>query len=529
MKLSEELLRLAPDFGILKEEMTDIEKDVSDKLDRSVKIDEVDTITFGLETDDGKIVKVYVKADQAEEFEKALAEKLGEVDDIEEVLNALSKDYEIIDVVWPDEKDDTEEEDTTEDGSDSLDPQVYKNSKLKEPIKAKSDTTESLTYGEQVTMNILDEDTTTSIESRMSTPTQLMIYQAIVELGIPEIALARSPYRTQILKGIRDKATELSKSAAAKSALKVFIGKIHNDTDSENPKDKDDSKDKKKAETKKSSGHSFSAMKEDFDLDEAVTVASSPETRAVAFWESFEKLLAYLDPTGRSAGLLKTSTRLKQLRARSAAALSGSYVSQIKVRVDDMLKAAAGHDEKSSSVNESITADELTDLMRDLLMLADSSKGQSVEKVIDSQQYRGFLASIKTHLPQKFSGVVRTKLNNLKKALTKSSKFTPATVRESLTEEKCNWSVEEDGDSMVISCDQGLKMLLDDEQQEKLIKGLSNKDATVVKDADDESKKYVFSPRGLSVLVKQVGTEGTFMMDGADVDKILSSTTIKTV
>src|ERR1035437_5541958 len=91
------LHKLAQEFGFLAEEESEVEKQVMNRLDRSVKLDEVDTITFGLETDDGKIVKVYVKVEQADDFEKALADKLGEIDDIEEVLNELSKEYEIID------------------------------------------------------------------------------------------------------------------------------------------------------------------------------------------------------------------------------------------------------------------------------------------------------------------------------------------------------------------------------------------------------------------------------------------------
>src|ERR1035437_10835884 len=95
MMLKESLGKLGSEIAFLAED--EREQNVMNRLDRSVKLDEVDTITFGLETDDGKIVKVYVKVEQADDFEKALADKLGEIDDIEEVLNELSKEYEIID------------------------------------------------------------------------------------------------------------------------------------------------------------------------------------------------------------------------------------------------------------------------------------------------------------------------------------------------------------------------------------------------------------------------------------------------
>lgn len=71
--------------------------------------DEVDTITFGLENDEGDIIKVYVNAEQADDFEKALAAKLGEEDNIEILLSDLNKDFDIVDVIWPDEEEEESE------------------------------------------------------------------------------------------------------------------------------------------------------------------------------------------------------------------------------------------------------------------------------------------------------------------------------------------------------------------------------------------------------------------------------------
>ena len=76
--------------------------DVSRYLDKAHDLnDEVDTVTFGMETDDGKVAKVYVAATQAEEFEKALSELLGKEDDLETVINDLAGKYDIVDVEWP--------------------------------------------------------------------------------------------------------------------------------------------------------------------------------------------------------------------------------------------------------------------------------------------------------------------------------------------------------------------------------------------------------------------------------------------
>ena len=202
------------------------ETEVINKLDRSVKFDEVDTVTFGLETDDGKIVKVYVNAEQAETFEKALAAKLGEIDDIEEVLNELSKEYEIIDVEWPEDgEDDEETEDGIEDdGSSALDQKVYGPKPGKGQVEDNGDKqfpSESMNYGEEVSLALLESSS--NIESRFTTAAQLMVYHAILDLGVPEIALARNPYRAAIIKGIKESAEHIQKNGAMKIAIKQFI------------------------------------------------------------------------------------------------------------------------------------------------------------------------------------------------------------------------------------------------------------------------------------------------------------------
>lgn len=90
-----------------------------------------DTVTFGLEDEEGGLVKVYVKADQAEEFEKALAALLSSMDDndddentpteIAEVLFQLKDKFEIVDVEWPTIEGDEEEEQEvgSEEGDDA--------------------------------------------------------------------------------------------------------------------------------------------------------------------------------------------------------------------------------------------------------------------------------------------------------------------------------------------------------------------------------------------------------------------------
>jgi negative regulator of replication initiation len=93
---------------------------------------EEDSTGFALEDEDGKIVKVYVAADQAKDFESALGTALaGEDEDdeeagddentsleIAEVLFGLKDRFTIIDVEWPDIEEDEEEEDISVEGGE---------------------------------------------------------------------------------------------------------------------------------------------------------------------------------------------------------------------------------------------------------------------------------------------------------------------------------------------------------------------------------------------------------------------------
>lgn len=75
---------------------------VNDYLEKAKDLnDEVDSVLYGLETDDGEVVKVYVNATQADAFEAEMKKMLGMEDDIEQVVNDLATRFDIIDVVWP--------------------------------------------------------------------------------------------------------------------------------------------------------------------------------------------------------------------------------------------------------------------------------------------------------------------------------------------------------------------------------------------------------------------------------------------
>lgn len=127
MKMLRELLNeeFNPDEGTGVKPKQTIEKVEGDEFDDDTQVSDkidaadddasaVDTVTFGLETDDDKIVKVYVAVDDADAFEEKLSSMLGDVDDIEELLKTLGETFDIVDIEWPDDEDDEENEDDVE-------------------------------------------------------------------------------------------------------------------------------------------------------------------------------------------------------------------------------------------------------------------------------------------------------------------------------------------------------------------------------------------------------------------------------
>ncbi len=96
--------------------------DVVSKLDAAEKKAklEKDTVTFGLENENGGLVRVYVRAEQADEFEHALSQMLASSDnnndnenssmEIAEVLFKLKDKFDIVDVNWGDIPEDEEQQ-----------------------------------------------------------------------------------------------------------------------------------------------------------------------------------------------------------------------------------------------------------------------------------------------------------------------------------------------------------------------------------------------------------------------------------
>jgi hypothetical protein len=415
------------------------EQAVIDKLDRSVKFDEIDSVTFGLETDDGKIVKVYVNAEQAEPFEKALAAKLGEIDDIEEVLNDLSKEYEIIDVEWPEgegEEEDEEDEEVEDDGSSSLDQRVYgpnnKNGTVEDNFDrnfgSSEATSEELNYGEEAILALLES--AASIESRFSTASQLMVYHAIIDLGVPEIALARNPYRAAIIKGIKEAAAEIQQNGQMKTALKNFIRHSFDyEKEAEKNENTAEKKTSDKTEQSKNVSDDTKGIKEDVNLNEAW------QTKAVKGDFSIEW------NRGDGFYLAKKGQPIEKWELLAKDSPSTSY-SEVKAKFEKRINELSG-------VSENM------------------------------------------------------KIN--------------------ITEEKIDWAFKSEDGRLSITSKQ-ITMELDDEESEKLVKGLNNRNVTVVRDhTESPAKKFVFSPRGSTVLVKAVGQDDGFMMSSKDVEALMAA------
>ncbi len=91
-------------------------QEVVSKLQSAEKSSEVNknTVAFGLEDDQGNVVKVYVREEQAEDFEHALGIALENdtttQPEIAEILFELREKFDIVDVVWPQIPEDEEQE-----------------------------------------------------------------------------------------------------------------------------------------------------------------------------------------------------------------------------------------------------------------------------------------------------------------------------------------------------------------------------------------------------------------------------------
>jgi hypothetical protein len=328
-----------------------------------------------------------------------------------------------------------------------------------------------------------------------------MVYHALLELGVPEIALSRSPYRAVIIKNIKAKAQELIKSSQMKNALKLFINNSIDYDEKAQKNAKEDLKDSKKVES-----------------ENVLT-----ESLAADFWSTFDSLIRYLAKTPEDAQKVLDDPKVTQLRRRSAGSLNAAMTAQIKTRMlafrDSLVESMQPNDSYFASglrLNEGATPDEIVDLIAKMLNLADPTGG--ADAVMKTAHWNQFFNGARPTLSQKFAGPARAKLNSLKLVLNAVKEEVEAPK---LTEQKVEWTFEMNDDDLYVISGGSIKVTLNDEEIEKLVKGVSNKDTVIVRDDEDPSHKVAFSPRGHSVMVKKVGTSEGTMMKPKEVEMLL--------
>lgn len=557
-----DIMKLLGEFGYLAEEAHDIERDVKKQLTRAAGNDEVDTISFGLETDDGQIVKVYVNAEHAEAFEKAMAEMLGEVDDIEDALNQLPKEIEIVDVEWP--KDDTEGDDAEDvdpeadaegetDGSEVMNSKVYSKENLK-----KEKANEALSYGEELTQSLI-ENGQNSLANSLSTVNQHLIYQAILHLGVPELALDKSPYRSAILRGIKDTALELAHTPSMRNTLKIFIKQQAMD----DIKAHDDEKHRGDAAKNRHHGDEYrkgmqaagvdiegKGKQKDKDGDVKEALNDVATGGSADFWASVDSLLNALDSTTdkQIVQRLTGNQQYKSLVARSAAKVVGRLSAGVRAKLKNLQHVLAAT--STQAVEESFTNVDAEALLSTMLRFADDKDGRQAERIIGSQLFKRLMISCRTTIAS-MNSVVKRAFSELKRELDKVNlteadeevvdepetsapaakaepeakepekkpAATPApTAATDATDSGISFKV--DGASVSVNY-QGGSFSLSGESLERALKAMTNKQTLSVQ--LDGGKFATFSPRGSSGLIKLMGTETKIQLTPPDISAFIDA------
>jgi len=209
--------------------------------------EEVETVTFGLETDDDEIVKVYVNAKDADGFEEAMSKLLGSEDSIEAALEKLSIDFDIVAVDWPDEEETIDDEENENEQVETTDELLDFSSEETEE-EPKTEGEETMTIGNSFLKRILGEDLdeelmekktssedediedTEDTESndkdpilkrfKFQSPLPKMILEIFGTLNIPKLVLIRN--FSAVRNGIISSARMIQKNPRAKMWLNRF-------------------------------------------------------------------------------------------------------------------------------------------------------------------------------------------------------------------------------------------------------------------------------------------------------------------
>lgn len=572
--MSNMIKQLMAEYGFLAED-ADIERNVKDQITRAQTKDEVDTIAFGLETDDGMIVKVYVNAEHAEQFEQAMAEMLGKVDDIEEALNQLSKDIEIVDVEWPDEaEEDGEADEVDPDADDELetDGSEVLNSKVhsKENKKKEAQANEQLSYGDELTMSLLEAGSN-SIADQLSTVNQHLIYQAILHLGVPELAMDKSPYRSAILKGIKGTALELAHTPAMRNTLKIFIkqqaiddkkapdeethrgdaakSRHHADTYEKGMKAAGVVGPREKAKQQERTPSDVKAGKDESKSKYEVKEAEDNSAPHI-FWGAVGSVMGLLDGTEGKELVSKVmdSQSFKSLLARSRTRVTGRLTAGVRTKIAALTRAIE-MTSGETAVTEQYTYIDAQEMLATMLKIADDSKGELVNRITASQVFKRLVLSGRTAFVN-ISTTVKRALQQLdselkKVALAEADELSfdePKGGAEQQEPEKelaasdasdaapppapapdaseSGVSFEADGDSLKATYPGG-SFELSGENLERALKALNNKQTLSVQ--LDGGKFATFSPRGSSAVIKLMGSEKVIKLAPPDISAFIDA------
>jgi hypothetical protein len=442
---------LASELGVttLTEAM---ETDISAKLERAEKLDSVETTTFGLETDDGQIVKVFVNEKDAEKFEKLMADCLGSTDSIEDAINKAAAEVDIVDVEWPEVKEEDEDEDVI-DGSEALDPKVYGNADVNKDAQAglKAKQPDS-----NIKPDAMTESKETTIASRFSTANQHLVFQAILDLGVPEEALNRSVYRSTIINGIKETALLMQTAPSIKTALKMFV--------------------KKRIDFE-------SKIKDKEEVTESVLMEGAT---ADMYWQVIDALLKAIDVTDDkhiATGFLELS-KIATLRSRATTTLQSKVTPQIKAKFNALLLALQANVKQAAApavqpVQEAMSGADLASGFKSLLMFVQPKGLELVDAIFATTQGRLVITAMQRKanlLPQ----AVKMRLEQLLSMI----KTVP---------------VREEYDSHEFGTFE-----FSEEEAAKILRGLDNRVTTTV--VSTKGIKLVLSPRRSGSYLKIIGS-----------------------
>lgn len=222
--------------------------------------DSVETITFGLETDNDEIVKVYVAVSDADAFEKELAKLLGTEDTIEDALNELADKFDIVDVVWPegdeeeadeefgddeDLKVDFDSSDEEDESSDETEAEDKLNSELKKDDRKDMKKEGSMPLfrsllGESTDHASLGDNALNQLHDEAATRYQQLVIEVLAGLGVPGnvVSLKRAIFK----RNLRDVGQELMHNSHLRIWMKRLADRL-NITDSSEKIDIEDEED----------------------------------------------------------------------------------------------------------------------------------------------------------------------------------------------------------------------------------------------------------------------------------------------